>query len=97
MMSELPMFTLAGYRGLLSELKAVGASFRSIQLINDARPGEVFLRHDIDFSVELALPMARVESELGAPACYYVLLSAPSNPCTSNSIAAMRALRDMGH
>ena len=91
------MFTLSGYHGLLSELKAANGNFRSIQHIDEPSPGDVFLRHDIDFSVELALPMARVESQLGVPACYYVLLSAPANPCTSNSIAAMQELRSLGH
>lgn len=57
----------------------------------------IFLRHDVDFSLELAVPMASVEAEMGVASTYYVLLSGPYNPCSMVSIGVMRDLRMMGH
>jgi len=94
---HLPTFTLSSYSELLSALIAADAYFCSSAGIVNTQPNAVFLRHDVDFSLELALPMAEVEHRLGVHSCYYVLLSGPYNPCSSVSVNAMTQLRTMGH
>lgn len=94
---EVPSFNLFGYSELIKSLVDFGCAFRSVSCIGFPRSKDVFLRHDVDFSLELALPVAEVEREFGVRSCYYVLLSGPYNPCSAASINAMRKLREMGH
>lgn len=96
-MDTLPKFTLAGYRGLIAALLDRGARFSPMNRIATPEIGDVYLRHDVDISLELALPMARVEQELGVASTYYVLLSGPYNPLSSTSIAAIREMTRLGH
>ena len=96
-MTGLPKFTLESYEELLCKLAATGAEFRPVSAMGRAAAKDVFLRHDIDFSLELALPMAKVEHKLGISSTYYVLLSGPYNPCAAESVSAMRELASMGH
>lgn len=96
-MTCFPKFTLKSYAELLRALAATGAEFRPVSVMGQAAAKDVFLRHDIDFSLELALPMARVEHELGISSTYYVLLSGPYNPCSAESVSAMKELASMGH
>lgn len=96
-MISLPSFNIFGYAQLIQDLMGIGCNFRSINQINAPLPKDVFLRHDVDFSLELALPMAEAEHALNIRSCYYVLLSGPYNPCSSASINAMKRLREMGH
>lgn len=93
----LPSFTLSSYIDLLRAIKGAGYRFFPSANIVGMQPNTVFLRHDVDFSLGLALPMAEVENRLGVGACYYVLLSGPYNPCSAASINAMKKLREMGH
>lgn len=94
---SLPSFTLSSYSKLLLDFIRLGYRFFSSAGVANSQPTTVFLRHDVDFSLELVLPMAEVEHRLGAAACYYVLLSGPYNPCSSASVNAMKQLRAMGH
>ena len=56
------------------------------------------LRHDIDIAPETALPIGRIEQELGIRAHYFVLVTSELyNAFTPANIAAIRALREMGH
>lgn len=96
-MTHLPKFTLESYSDLLRELTATGAKFQPISRMGQASAKDVFLRHDLDFSLELALPMARVEHSLGISSTYFVLMSGPYNACSARSISAMHELVSMGH
>lgn len=58
----------------------------------------IVLRHDIDFSVENALKMARIEFELGIPATYFVRLHAKQyNPLEYKTFRLIKAIEDLGH
>ncbi|MBU1281934.1 MAG: hypothetical protein KJ989_14170 [Gammaproteobacteria bacterium] len=96
-MNALPKFTLGGYRDLLLLLRDQGARFSPMSKIEKSACGDVFLRHDIDISLELALPMARLERGLGIASTYYILLSGPYNPLSASSISAMKELVSLGH
>jgi hypothetical protein len=62
----------------------------------DGRPF-VLLRHDVDFSLEPALRMARIESELGARSTYLVLPHAHYNLLGDPGFAQLREILGLGH
>lgn len=96
-MDKFPKFTLAGYGELLDALISMGSQFSSMSKIGGSRSGDVFLRHDLDISLELSLPMARLEREKGVVSTYYVLLSGLYNPFSTSSVSAMREILKLGH
>jgi hypothetical protein len=66
-------FNLPSYRDLLKTLLARGYEVRDYA---DAEPKlrHLILRHDIDMSLQAALPIAEIENALGLKAHYFVLL-----------------------
>ena len=94
-------FSLEGYSQLLSAFKDKGYAFCGFEEIK-ARLAEggpfVVLRHDIDLSLGPALEMARVESEHGVQATYFVLLRSPFYNVFSRASAEMLAgIQGYGH
>lgn len=58
----------------------------------------MYLRHDIDLSLELAVEMAEVEAELGVQSTYFVLVSTDIyNPASSRSRRLLSTIIDNGH
>lgn len=55
-----------------------------------------FVRHDIDVSLERALPLARLEKRCGVPATYHVMLDSPFYELAS-SRPALEELAALGH
>ena len=93
-------FTLAHYRAIIED--ALADSFRILPLrdADTVAPGEkqIFLRHDIDFSVDSALRMATLEHELGVASTYCVLLHSPTyNIGEAETIRAIREIHRLGH
>jgi len=64
-------FDLAHYRELLAAAQAGGYRFARF----DAAPaaGDLLLRHDVDLSLDAALRMAEVESELGVSSTWFLM------------------------
>lgn len=90
-------FTVAGYRALLEALLARGYTVRAFA---DAEPGaaHLILRHDLDMSLEAALPIAEIEYRLGVAAGYFVLLrSEMYNPFSAAARVVLERLLDLGH
>ena len=90
-------FTLAGYRGLLISLLGKGYEVRGFA---DADPQcrHLVLRHDIDVSIEAALPVAAVEKELALRATYFVLLRGEIyNPFSKAGLDGLMEIAGMGH
>lgn len=57
----------------------------------------VILRHDIDYSLDSALALARVEQKLGVSSTYFVLLTSDFyNPASKGSLEKLRAIQSMG-
>ena len=90
-------FTYNDYRALIELLRENGYAFSSY--INYPGRGKcVILRHDIDFSLEQAVKLARVENELGVRSTYFVLLSSDFyNPSSSSSYRYLHEILDLGH
>lgn len=90
-------FSEEGYLRLLEAFLARGYAVRDFA---DAQPHErhLVLRHDIDLVPEAALPIARIEQQLGLHAHYFVLLTSELyNAFAPACVAALHALRGMGH
>jgi hypothetical protein len=84
------------YTELLAAVKAGGYDWAGFDRI--PRKGDVFLRHDVDLSLEAALEMARLEHELGVRATYFLMTeSAFYNLDSHIGLYAQRQLRQWGH
>jgi hypothetical protein len=89
-------FTLAHYRGLLAAARAGGYEWATFD--HRPRQGDVFLRHDVDLSLEAAVELARLEHELGVRATYLLMTeSVFYNLDSQVGRAAERQLRQWGH
>jgi hypothetical protein len=89
-------FALDHYRELLEAAEAGGYTWARF----DAEPQEadLFLRHDVDLSLEAALAMGRLEQELGAHATYFLMReSVFYNLDSALGRDAIAELRDLGH
>jgi hypothetical protein len=93
-----PNFTLSNYRQLIENLN----SRWHILPVCDAfaepfKPDSLILRHDIDISPTLALPMAEIEKAAGVRSTYFVGLHLHYNPHQPKNADAIRTIAKMGH
>lgn len=90
-------FTYRDYSALIALLREQGYAF-STYVSYPSRGRCVILRHDIDFSLEQAAKLARLENELGVRSTYFVLLSSDFyNPASSSSYRYLHEILDLGH
>jgi len=68
-------FTYDCYRDLIVTLSEHGVNF--VGYDRDVSPGEVVLRHDVDWSPQRARRLGEIEAELGATSTFFFLLSNP--------------------
>ena len=89
-------FDLAHYRDILQAAQAGGYRFKPFG--ESPERGDLFLRHDIDLSLDAALQMAEVEAELGVLATYLLMTeSVFYNLASSEGADAIARLREFGH
>jgi hypothetical protein len=89
-------FDLDHYRELLDA--AVAGGYRFARFDREPRPGDLFLRHDVDLSLEAALELAKLEHERGAQATYFLMTeSVFYNLESALGTATLDELRDLGH
>jgi len=89
-------FDLTHYRALLEAAKTGGYEWASFD--RHPRPGYLYLRHDVDLSLEAALEMARIEHELGVRATYFLMTESGFYNLDSHvGHYAQRQLRNWGH
>jgi len=89
-------FDLVHYRELLEAAQAGGYDWASFD--RHPRRGDLFLRHDVDLSLEAALEMARLEHELGVRATYFLMTESGFYNLDSHvGKYAQRQLRQWGH
>jgi hypothetical protein len=89
-------FDLGHYREILEAGQAGGYRFKPFG--EGPERGDLFLRHDIDLSLDAALQMAELESELGVSATYLLMTkSVFYNLASSEGVAAIARLRELGH
>ncbi|MHB1218279.1 MAG: polysaccharide deacetylase family protein [Alphaproteobacteria bacterium] len=90
-------FSIAGYAALVRALIARGYMARGFA---EAEPTarHLVLRHDIDMSIEAAVPIAEAEAALGVAATYFVLMrSELYNPFAPSGAAALVRIASLGH
>ena len=90
-------FTYKAYEKMLCLLKENNYAFCNYNnyFSNDRC---VILRHDIDFSLEVALLFAELEYKHDVQSTYFLLLATPFyNPFYRKSKNIIKAIRDMGH
>ena len=89
-------FDLPHYRELLEA--ANGGGYRFALFDHEPRAGDLFLRHDVDLSLEAALRMAELEAELGARATYFLMTrSVFYNLAADAGERTLARLRELGH
>ena len=89
-------FDMEHYREILEAAYAGG--YRFAQFGSDPRDGDLFLRHDIDLSLEAAVTMAALEAELGVRATYLLMTeSVFYNLASPEGVSAITHLRELGH
>jgi hypothetical protein len=89
-------FDLAHFEELLAAADAGGYRWASFD--REPRRGDLFLRHDVDMSLDAALAMAELEARRGVTATYFLMtrsdfynLDGPSGE------RALARLRELGH
>jgi hypothetical protein len=93
-------FYLAHYTETIKRALHLGYKFYTFNNYIEGSTKEqcIILRHDIDFSIERALEMAKIEHSLGVPGTYFFRLHAKTyNPYEFKSYLILRQIRDMGH
>jgi len=89
-------FDLAHYRELLDAARAGG--YRWAVFDHEPQPGDVFLRHDVDLTLEAALELAHLEAERGVQATYFLMTeSVFYNLGSALGRETLRELRELGH
>jgi hypothetical protein len=88
-------YSLERYRSFLRALKDRGSTFASF--LDEPSETAVYLRHDVDFSLEFAHRLAVVNREEGVSATYFVLLRSHAyNLASDHSQAVLAKLRELG-
>lgn len=90
-------FTLEGYQkrleALLDKGYSVSGQFRELESSRT-----VYLRHDVDLSMEAALEIATVEAQLGVRSTFFILLNSDFyNPFSVVSRRSLETILELGH
>jgi hypothetical protein len=89
-------FDLAHYGELLDAAAAGG--YRCVRFDREPRPGDLFLRHDVDMSLAAAIAMAELEADRGVAATYFLMTRSQFyNLDSSDGERALTRLRELGH
>ncbi len=91
-------YTPESYRRLLELLKSGGYRFADYTISPSASDARlVYLRHDIDYSVDWALALARINAEAGVSATFFFQLRSPNYNFGAYSVlAAVREICALG-
>lgn len=91
-------FSLQHYSYILNNALRAGYEFKGFHEQVSENSKVIFLRHDIDASVSMALQMAEFEAELGVRSTYFVLPNSPLyNLLEDEVIEILIKIRNMGH
>jgi hypothetical protein len=87
-------WSLEGY----AELLEAATAYRFVHFDHEPRPGEIFLRHDVDLSLAAAVQLAELEAARGATATYFLMTrSVFYNLASAEGERTLARLRELGH
>lgn len=90
-------FTLKNYHNLL-ELALKNYKFKLFTDSLNLEEKSILLRHDMEFSIPIALQMAVIESDLGIFATYLIQIHSDFyNPLETKNIKAIKEIMNLGH
>lgn len=90
-------FSKDAYRSLIARARDEGYAFRGFLDDPGGSERSIFLRHDVDYSLRMAVELAEINRSLGVAGTFCILLrSHVYNPLSAWSIAAARRLRECG-
>ena len=90
-------FTLKNYR-LILELALINYNFVFFTEDFDGDEKKIILRHDVEFSIPIALEMAEIEASLGIKATYLLQVHGDFyNILEKNNFIAIKKIRELGH
>ena len=96
-MTDRTEFTLASYGALLDALAERGYAVVGFEAAVPAQR-HLVLRHDLDLSVEAAVPVAELEAGRGLAASYFVMLRSPLyNAFDAPALAGLERIASLGH
>lgn len=86
------------YRRLLREIKKTGRYCDYVDVINENRDKFFVLRHDIEFSIDRAYSLSKIETEEGMFSSYFVQITNNAyNAFSGKNITKLREMYDSGH
>ena len=90
-------FTYKAYERLIGNLRNHG--YQTVSYDNWEKAQRcVILRHDIDYDLDKAVKLAKIEMDLGVKSTYFVLLTSDFyNVFSKNAGDSLRTLKDCGH
>lgn len=90
-------YSLTAYRSIIERALASGLTFVPFTTNGAAGAGRIHLRHDVDYSLEMAREVARVNADLGVAATFFVLLrSQIYNALSPWSQRLIREIHELG-
>lgn len=90
------MFSKSCYKNLLTLISESGYCLNNE--LSTLRSGDCFLRHDIDFSIDLALEIAIYENENSIKSSYFFMLSSNMyNLLSYDSVKKVKKIKELGH
>jgi len=92
-------FTIQHYKEVLEYAKKKYVFQTFSEYVNSTKQSDVILlRHDIDYSIEKALEMAKLESNLGIKSTYFILLRGLFyNPYSPTNTIHLKKIIELGH
>lgn len=91
------MFSITNYQNLLISFLDCNYNFSTEWLLTNKK-NTLYLRHDVDFSVDYAFKIAKLEKKLGIKSTYFFLLTSNMyNPLSYVNQEAINEIADMGH
>ena len=89
-------YSLESYRSIIRQALTSGYEFLPFALEARPKPGSIYLRHDVDYSLPLALELARVNAEMKVAGTFFVLLRSHAyNLLSASSQAIVRKIHEL--
>ena len=94
---KLALFSQDHYRALFAQLKRAGYQSVKFEALS-SETAEVYIRHDVDYSVEAALEVARWDADLGLSTDFFVMVDTAFYSVGQTRVRhQLREIRALGH